>query len=480
MVYDDRSNFVGDSHWRGDHAFAEGEEVELERRGILVEVSECVGIREQDLTSLLKIQKDRQERAHVRAVASSPPRPGPSIRTQTVDLPGAASTDLRSAKRRKPNNSSCNKNGYAQNLTSAALALSRTPSTTAPLHYDPLWLRTRKQPIEMVDMSNSDGIYRMPQERRVSISINQTKTGGSQAKRMSEKLSSARVNLGYAQNITGAALVLASKKPTNRDPPPTSSTARKETTRLGESGPPPITIEEDEFIDLDIYEKENQIEKALETSSQVIKLAKIRQQALLPKALSDQPHSETDRDERPFNPLRIRTRPKRKLLLTATLPSRPSSFTEPSVKESSGLIYRPTPPESGREPSLSLASVSHGATVSANRPFDIKVHPLSSSLNAEMDHHGTDALLTRKVLGQTNMAEKPHGNVQARTKNRNSTQSAEELREPTGLDDQERAQFTHIPAPQFAVRQNVTRSPRQPLMLCGRTDGNIEEDSVSI
>jgi Protein of unknown function (DUF2439) len=475
MVYDDRSNFVGDSHWREDHAFAEGEEVELEQCGILVEVSECVGTREQDLTPLLnKVQKDRQERAHMRAVASSPPRPpGPSIRTQAIDLSGEESTDLRSTKRRKPNNSSCSKNGYAQNLTGVMLALSGAPSTAAPLRYDPLWLRTRKQ---LIEMSDSDGIHRMPQERRVSISISQTKTGGSQAKRMSEMLSPARVNSGYARNITGAALVLASKKPTNRDPPPASSTARKGTTRLGESGPPQITIEEDEFIDIENL----QMEKALEASSQATKLAKIRQQMFLQNALSDQPHSETDRDERPFNPLRIRTRPKRKLLSTATPPSRPPSSTEPSVEESSRLICQPTSPEGGHEPPLSLASVPHGATVSANRPFDIKVHPSSSSLNAGMDHHGIDALLTGKISGQASMAEKPHGNVQTRTKNRNSTQSAEESREPTGLDDQERAQFTHIPAPQLAIKENVTRSPRQPLMLCGHTDGNIERDPVSI
>src|SRR6266536_4326989 len=38
MVYDERSNFVGDTHWREDSEFNEGEELELERGGILVEV----------------------------------------------------------------------------------------------------------------------------------------------------------------------------------------------------------------------------------------------------------------------------------------------------------------------------------------------------------------------------------------------------------------------------------------------------------
>lgn len=53
MVYDDRSNFVGDTHWREDSDFAEGEELELERSGTLVEVGECVGRRDQDLTELV-------------------------------------------------------------------------------------------------------------------------------------------------------------------------------------------------------------------------------------------------------------------------------------------------------------------------------------------------------------------------------------------------------------------------------------------
>src|SRR6187402_2584144 len=49
MVFDERSNFVGDTHWRRDSEFDAGEELELERGGILVEVGECAGRRDQDL-----------------------------------------------------------------------------------------------------------------------------------------------------------------------------------------------------------------------------------------------------------------------------------------------------------------------------------------------------------------------------------------------------------------------------------------------
>ena len=61
MVYDERSNFVGDTHWREDTTFDEGEELELERGGIMVEVGECVGTREQDLSELVdKRVKERE------------------------------------------------------------------------------------------------------------------------------------------------------------------------------------------------------------------------------------------------------------------------------------------------------------------------------------------------------------------------------------------------------------------------------------
>ncbi|KAJ4298411.1 hypothetical protein N0V88_003441 [Collariella sp. IMI 366227] len=63
MVYDERGNFVGDMHWQREWDFDEGEEVRLERGGVIVQVVECIGRQEQDLTELLdKRAKEKGER----------------------------------------------------------------------------------------------------------------------------------------------------------------------------------------------------------------------------------------------------------------------------------------------------------------------------------------------------------------------------------------------------------------------------------
>ncbi|KAI1370738.1 hypothetical protein F4677DRAFT_457674 [Hypoxylon crocopeplum] len=73
MVYDDRGNFVGDAHWHEDHDFDEGEEVELERGGVIVQVAECTGSRDQDLSELVdKRARERAERQSA-AIARRPP-----------------------------------------------------------------------------------------------------------------------------------------------------------------------------------------------------------------------------------------------------------------------------------------------------------------------------------------------------------------------------------------------------------------------
>ncbi|PHH49426.1 hypothetical protein CFIMG_005861RAa [Ceratocystis fimbriata CBS 114723] len=53
MVYDDRGNSVGDMHWQEHLIFQEGEEIYLDRGGVVVQVCECKGYKEQDLTELL-------------------------------------------------------------------------------------------------------------------------------------------------------------------------------------------------------------------------------------------------------------------------------------------------------------------------------------------------------------------------------------------------------------------------------------------
>ncbi|KAL6917467.1 hypothetical protein FSST1_008962 [Fusarium sambucinum] len=53
MVYDDRSHFIGDAHWQGGGDLEPGDEFELDRGSAIVQVSDCTGTREQDLTELL-------------------------------------------------------------------------------------------------------------------------------------------------------------------------------------------------------------------------------------------------------------------------------------------------------------------------------------------------------------------------------------------------------------------------------------------
>ncbi|KAK6593375.1 hypothetical protein H4I96_11310 [Botrytis cinerea] len=86
MVFDERSNLVGDAHWREKAPLDEGAELELERNGILVEVSEFIEKKDQDLTELIdKRVREREERFIARNGDSSPARSSASvIRSQTI------------------------------------------------------------------------------------------------------------------------------------------------------------------------------------------------------------------------------------------------------------------------------------------------------------------------------------------------------------------------------------------------------------
>ncbi|TKA37321.1 hypothetical protein B0A54_11306 [Friedmanniomyces endolithicus] len=81
MVYDVPRNFVGDVHWTAGEALQDGDEVMLEKDGVMVQVSEAVGQTETDLTGLLNSRKRvGSERG------SSPPARGPQTpAARTVD-----------------------------------------------------------------------------------------------------------------------------------------------------------------------------------------------------------------------------------------------------------------------------------------------------------------------------------------------------------------------------------------------------------
>ncbi|KAI1417170.1 hypothetical protein F5Y13DRAFT_81284 [Hypoxylon sp. FL1857] len=176
MVYDERGNFVGDTHWREDYDLNEGDEVELERGGVIVQVADCTGSRDQDLSEL--IDKRAQERAERQAAALA--RRQPTLEAATTPhaatphfqlrhkplhhligtptghhgrafiptespyeerqkLAVSPQTDSpRPAKRRKREVSPPSKGGYAQSLFGAALTLSGTPASSPLMRNRPI------------------------------------------------------------------------------------------------------------------------------------------------------------------------------------------------------------------------------------------------------------------------------------------------------------------------------------------------------
>ncbi|KAK4239486.1 hypothetical protein C8A03DRAFT_14118 [Achaetomium macrosporum] len=178
MVYDERGNFVGDMHWQRDWEFDEGEEVQLERGGVIVQVVECVGRQEQDLSELLdKRVKEKEQRQTRAAVRPSPAGTRVSDHFQTRHRPlnqvlgtptghhGRAvvptespfelrqkasettdnRTDSRAVKRRKCDTTPPSKLGYAQSLFGATLSLSAVPMVSAS-HRRPTGPAYRGQP----------------------------------------------------------------------------------------------------------------------------------------------------------------------------------------------------------------------------------------------------------------------------------------------------------------------------------------------
>ncbi|KAI0476448.1 hypothetical protein GGR56DRAFT_471536 [Xylariaceae sp. FL0804] len=173
MVYDERGNFIGDTHWRDDYDLGEGEELQLERGGVIVQVSECTGSREQDLSEL--IDKRAQEKAqrqsaaaarrhptaqpatpnHMQAVPPARHRPLHNVigtptghhgralvsnqspyeeRQRQKQAASPQNDSARPAKRRKRDISPPSKSGYAQSLFGATLSLSGYSASQASLH----------------------------------------------------------------------------------------------------------------------------------------------------------------------------------------------------------------------------------------------------------------------------------------------------------------------------------------------------------
>ncbi|AEO61087.1 hypothetical protein MYCTH_2310943 [Thermothelomyces thermophilus ATCC 42464] len=175
MVYDDRGNFVGDLHWTREEEFGEGEEVQLEHGTAIIQVMDCVGRKEQDLSELLDKRAKEKEQRQARLLGC-PPLAGPSPTTpvagpraqahfqtrhrplnhllgtptghygravvpaespfelrQKADGNANDSPDSRPSKRSRRDITPPSKKGYAQNLFGATLSLSAVPLSSAPL-----------------------------------------------------------------------------------------------------------------------------------------------------------------------------------------------------------------------------------------------------------------------------------------------------------------------------------------------------------
>lgn len=80
MLYDIPRNLIGDTHWMGEGELADGDEVKLDKSGVLVQIAEAIGTTETDLTELLSSRKNgNSERgSSTSAKAPSTPNKGPS------------------------------------------------------------------------------------------------------------------------------------------------------------------------------------------------------------------------------------------------------------------------------------------------------------------------------------------------------------------------------------------------------------------
>ncbi|KAF7551428.1 hypothetical protein G7Z17_g5006 [Cylindrodendrum hubeiense] len=72
MVSDDRGHFIGDAHWQAETHLEPGDEFQLDRGSAIVQVSDCTGQREQDLTELLDKRARDVEKRRANAISRAP------------------------------------------------------------------------------------------------------------------------------------------------------------------------------------------------------------------------------------------------------------------------------------------------------------------------------------------------------------------------------------------------------------------------
>lgn len=387
MVYDEKLNYVGDSHWRQDYEFGEGEELKLERGGTLVQVEEQMEIVNQDLSELLnKRHKEKQGRAAAMANASPNSMGG---RVQNFGTPSSSlkpkslnalltpsghhgravlSTtspfeerqllnngnqdsheNTRPTKRRKPNESIQTKSGYAQNLTGTMLTLaSAKPSSTPTIKYEPFNKPTvTHKPKATIDLTlddDTESTGSMPAERISKEDILEKRKERARAQKMKRRRSPPPKST-YASNLTGVALSL------NR---PTPMPSKKVTKKVA----PPIQM--DEYSDSSSSEDIERLVEVRRPASEPkrvvpkVKSASVRktktprrepeelarppldvETSSKPSRLTDSPVGLESRSvpDRPVSSLRIKARPPRKMMMLMDRPSSGPSGNRKSVSK---------------------------------------------------------------------------------------------------------------------------------------------------
>ncbi|KAH8816840.1 hypothetical protein F5884DRAFT_748315 [Xylogone sp. PMI_703] len=374
MVYDDRSNFVGDAHWQKDYEFQEGEEFELERNGVLVQVEQCFGKTVQDLSELLeKRLKEKQDRAASRNITASGSRSIPtSSDSRNFTIPAFTSTerpkslgavlgqptghygraivpasspfeqkqrlsssnrdenkDIRPAKRHKPSESEGSRNGYAQNLTGATLTLSRPLASQSRFQLSSFRSNIPSSSAENLDLTADEPAISKPNRFDGQADKSSELTSTVNNPKISRQLHKPIKN-NYASNLTSVNLVLSqprapSFKNTNL------KLSRRCSERQEQNQPPASKKDHDDiFIDIDEVdigtqdaepiekrkhsEKKNVLMDLNERSSPVLS-SKPNDQSIFESAANGLNSSGKPTTKVPRSSLRIKPRPPRKMMM---------------------------------------------------------------------------------------------------------------------------------------------------------------------
>lgn len=175
MVYDVPRNFVGDTHWTRAGDLAEGDEITLEKNGVMVEVAEAVGRTETDLSEVVQQKaKPSPSKGSSSPAFKTPARSG----TAAVQLKHKSLNSLLSSSRgelgkaalptKSPfelrhggqENEEWESGRSAKRQKIQDWNVTRTTKVTTPRREDPLWARTadaKKRALNSVTKPSSAG-----------------------------------------------------------------------------------------------------------------------------------------------------------------------------------------------------------------------------------------------------------------------------------------------------------------------------------